>query len=148
MTAVPWLYGQMSWWWMTIRGFLLWEQNHRETTQPTARTTLGVDAVLHNRIHEIVARPYFNRILINKSCGTFIFIYQWVLPFDHLRQALFITFDPTNAVPPSCRANQQKARYKWTRRTISQDSTESLHWHTQILVIICVSYDPDPSSQF
>lgn len=30
-----------------------------------------------------------------------------VLPLDHLWQALLITFDPTNSVPPTCRTKQQ-----------------------------------------
>lgn len=51
VSAVPLLCGQSSWWWMTIRGFWLWEQNHRETQLNTFHNTMstmtGVYAVLH-----------------------------------------------------------------------------------------------------
>lgn len=50
--AVPWLNWQSSWWWITIRGFWLWEQNHRDTTQHIPRYNDSCEGGVAQQKHE------------------------------------------------------------------------------------------------
>lgn len=56
-----------------------------------------------------------------------------VLPFHHLWQALFITLDPTNTIPPSCRTKSAEVNSNICGTLLygSIILTESLQWQAQ-----------------